>query len=188
MNNAVYYEYVDSVVNAWLIRTGALDLPDGPVIGLVVETGCVFHAGLGFPGGVDAGLRVRRIGRSSVTYEVGLFAEGAQLASAEAHFTHVCVDRVTRRPVPLPDRLRDALGALRVAWVQFGRSPPGSAARARAGRSGPIPVEAANASSSDSSPRRKSSTKPRNSGSASPARNESGPAPEAAMKRSRTSG
>jgi acyl-CoA thioester hydrolase len=113
MNNAVYYEYVDSVVNGWLIRTGALDLPDGSVIGLVVETGCVFHASLGFPGRVEAGLRVRRIGRSSVTYEIGLFAEGAQQTAAEAHFTHVCVDRASRRPVALPERLRDALEALR---------------------------------------------------------------------------
>jgi acyl-CoA thioester hydrolase len=114
MNNAVYYEYVDSVVNGWLIRTGALDLPDGPVIGLVVETGCVFHASLGFPGRVEAGLRVRRIGTSSVTYGIGLFAEGADLAAAEAHFTHVCVDRASRRPVPLPPALRDALEGLRV--------------------------------------------------------------------------
>jgi acyl-CoA thioester hydrolase len=114
MNNAVYYEYVDSVVNGWLIRSGALDVPDGPVIGLVVETGCVFHASLGFPGRVEAGLRVGRIGTSSVTYEIGLFAEGADFAAAEAHFTHVCVDRETRRPAPLPKGLRDALEGLRV--------------------------------------------------------------------------
>jgi acyl-CoA thioester hydrolase len=119
VNNAVYYEYVDTMVNGWLIRSGALEVPRGAVVGLVVETACTFHASLEFPDPIEAGLRVDRIGRSSVTYGVGLFAPDAALAAAEARFTHVCVDASTRRPVPLPDRLRAALEALR-AQVQSG--------------------------------------------------------------------
>ena len=113
LNNAVYYEYVDASVNAWLIETGALDVPHGPVIGLVVESSCRFHASLDYPGAVETGLAVARIGTSSVVYEVGLFAPGQDEAAAEARFVHVYVDRTTRRPVPLPDPFRRALcGAL----------------------------------------------------------------------------
>jgi acyl-CoA thioester hydrolase len=119
LNNAVYYEYVDTIVNRWLIRSGALDVLDGAVVGLVVETGCTFHASLGFPEPVEAGLRVDRIGRSSVTYGIGLFAAGESLAAAEARFTHVCVDRDSRRPVSVPAQLRAALETLRV-HVQSG--------------------------------------------------------------------
>lgn len=119
MNNAVYYEYVDALVNGWLIRSGALEIPDGPVIGLVVETSCVFHDSLGFPEPLEAGLGVARIGTTSVTYAVGLFRPGAPQAAAAARFTHVCVDRRSRRPVPLPDPLRAALEAL-AAQVQSG--------------------------------------------------------------------
>jgi len=114
MNNAVYYEYVDSVVNGWLIRTGAMRLPDGPVLGVAVETGCVYFASLGFPERVEAGLRVDRIGASSVSYGVGLFAPGEDAAAAQARFVHVCVDRDTRAPVPVPAELRAALAALQV--------------------------------------------------------------------------
>lgn len=112
MNNAVFYEYVDTVVNGWLIRSGALEIPRGPVICLVVETGCSFFADLGFPDAVDAGLRVDRIGTSSITYGVGLFRAGAQDASALARFVHVCVDRDSHRPVAAPPALRAALAAL----------------------------------------------------------------------------
>lgn len=119
VNNAVYYEYADTLVNGWLIASGALAVPNGPVIGLVVETGCIFHASLAFPQPIEAGLRVDRIGRSSVTYGVGLFGPGAALAAAEARFTHVCVDAATRKPVPLPASLRTALEGLRVQ-VQSG--------------------------------------------------------------------
>ncbi len=118
MNNAVYYEYVDTLVNGWLIRNGALGVPDGPVICLVAETGCTFHGALGFPEPVEGGLRVDRVGTSSITYGVGLFAPGAPTAAAFARFVHVCVARETRRPVPVPDGLRAALRAItpQVQW------------------------------------------------------------------------
>lgn len=112
MNNAVYHEYVDTLVNGWLVASGALAVPEGPVICLVAESGCVFHAGLGFPAPVEAGLRLERLGRSSVTYGIGLFAAGAEAEAATARFVHVCVDRDTRRPVPVPETLRRALAAL----------------------------------------------------------------------------
>lgn len=112
MNNAVYYEYADSVVNSWLIRSGALRLPDGPVICLVVETGCTWFGSLGYPEPIEAGLRLDRLGGSSITYEIGLFAPGAATAAARIRFVHVCVDRETRRPVPTPPPLRAALALL----------------------------------------------------------------------------
>ena len=113
LNNAVYYEYVDSLVNGWLIRSEALDVANGQLIGLVVETGCTFYASLGFPDPVDAGLRLDCIGTTSITYGVGLFRPGVSVAAASARFTHVCVDRDTRRPAPIPQRLRASLEALR---------------------------------------------------------------------------
>ena len=112
MNNAVYYEYVDTLVNGWLIASGALAVPEGPVICLVVETGCVFHGPLGFPEPVEAGLRLERLGTSSITYGIGLFAAGTDAEAATARFVHVCVDRETRRPVPVPETLRGALAEL----------------------------------------------------------------------------
>lgn len=112
MNNAVYYEFVDACVNAWIIGTGTLDIPHGPVIGLVVETACVFHDSLGFPHPVDCGLRVGRIGNSSVQYEIGLFRHGAEQAAAVARFIHVYVDAQTRKPVPLPAAFKAALAEI----------------------------------------------------------------------------
>lgn len=112
VNNVVYYSFFDTAVNAHLIDAGALDIHAGAVIGLVVETHCNYFAPLAFPVEVDAGLRVVQAGRSSVRYEVGLFAADAPLAAAAGHFVHVYVDRDTRRPVALPDALRAALQPL----------------------------------------------------------------------------
>lgn len=115
VNNVVYYSFFDTAVNAHLIDAGALDPHAGAVIGLVVETHCNYFAPLAFPGDVDAGLRVAQAGRSSVRYEIGLFAAGAPLAAAGGHFVHVYVERDSRRPVAaLPDALRAALQPLRV--------------------------------------------------------------------------
>lgn len=112
LNNAVYYEYVDTAVNGWIIDSGALEVPHGPVVGLVAETGCVYHAAIRYPDRIGAGLRVARLGTSSVSYEVGLFRNDDDEASAEARFVHVYVDARTHRPVPLPDPFRDALRPL----------------------------------------------------------------------------
>jgi acyl-CoA thioester hydrolase len=112
VNNVVYYSYFDTVVNRHLIETGALDIHAGQVIGLVVETQCHYFASLAFPQRIEAGLRVAHRGRSSVRYEVGLFAEGAPETAAAGHFVHVYVDRATRRPAPLPAALLQTLTAL----------------------------------------------------------------------------
>ena len=112
VNNVVYYSYFDTVVNDYLIRHGALDLEAGKTIGLVVETHCSYFASLAFPQRIDAGLRVARLGTSSVRYEVGIFGEGSTEADAQGDFVHVYVDRETRRPVPLPEVLVAALKPL----------------------------------------------------------------------------
>ncbi|GCL61042.1 acyl-CoA thioesterase [Pseudaquabacterium pictum] len=115
VNNVQYYSFFDTAVNRYLIAAGALDIHAGAVIGLVVETHCNYFAPLAFPQDVEAGLRVAQVGRSSVRYEVGLFAPGQPLAAAMGHFVHVYVDRDTRRPVQLPDALLAALAPLRTA-------------------------------------------------------------------------
>ena len=112
VNNVVYYSLFDTAVNGYLISTGALDIHAGSVIGLVVETHCNYFAPLAFPQPVDAGLRVAQCGTRSVRYEIGLFAPGAPLCAACGHFIHVYVDRVTRRPVALPDTLNHVLQGL----------------------------------------------------------------------------
>jgi acyl-CoA thioester hydrolase len=113
VNNVVYYSWFDTVVNGHLIREGALDIHKGEVIGLVVETQCNYFAPLEFPQLVEAGLRVAHLGRSSVRYEVGLFAKGGETTAAKGHFVHVYVDRASRRPAELPAKLKTVLEALR---------------------------------------------------------------------------
>ena len=110
----VYYSWFDTAVNAYLIEQGVLDIHAGATIGLVIETQCNYFAPLAFPQTVEAGIRVARLGASSVRYEVGLFAGGEPLTAGAGHFIHVYVDRTTRRPVPVPDSLRDVLEALQV--------------------------------------------------------------------------
>jgi acyl-CoA thioester hydrolase len=112
VNNVVYYSYFDTVVNAFLIEEAGLDFESGRVIGLCVESQCRYLGPVSFPDVLDAGLRVAKIGRSSVRYEVGIFRAGEEAAVAQGHFVHVFVDRQTRRPVDLTDRMRDALSRL----------------------------------------------------------------------------
>ena len=115
MNNVVYYSFFDTIVNAWLIEQGALDVEKGLVVGLVVETGCHYFAPLAYPEPVTAALRVAHIGRSSVRYEVALFGADSTMAAAQGHFVHVYVDREGRRPVrELPAVLQAALKPLLV--------------------------------------------------------------------------
>ena len=112
VNNVVYYSWFDTAVNGYLIAQGVLDMHQGRTIGLVVQTQCDFFAPLAFPQAITAGLRVAHLGRSSVRYEVGIFADDAPVSNAAGHFVHVIVDRVTRKSVPLPDNLKAALHAL----------------------------------------------------------------------------
>lgn len=114
VNNVTYYSYFDTAVNAHLIAAGGLDLRASREVGLVVETMCRFHKSLSFPETIDAGLRVAKLGNSSVRYEIGLFRQGEDTPAATGHFVHVWVDRVSERPVPVPAAIRAALIALLV--------------------------------------------------------------------------
>ena len=109
INNVVHYSLFDTAVNGWLVDRDVLDFAGGEQVGLVVETGCRYFAEMAFPDVVTAGIRVTRLGTSSVRYEVGLFRNDEARASAEGHFIHVYVDRTTRRPAPLSEDLRRAL-------------------------------------------------------------------------------
>jgi acyl-CoA thioester hydrolase len=112
LNNVVYYELLDTVVNRHLIEAGVLDPATSDQIGLVVESGCKYFASLAYPEIIDVGLRVAHIGNSSVRYEVGAFARGDDQPAAEAFFVHVSVDAGTRRPKPLTERFRAVLEGL----------------------------------------------------------------------------
>ncbi|MEG3001656.1 MAG: thioesterase family protein [Comamonas sp.] len=115
VNNVVYYSWFDTAVNAHLIAQGVLDFHGGDTIGLVVETQCNYFASVAYPQKVEAGIRVAKLGGSSVRYEVGIFAEGSDSSAAAGHFVHVYVDAATRRPKPLPEALRQVLLALQPA-------------------------------------------------------------------------
>jgi acyl-CoA thioester hydrolase len=113
LNNVVYYELLDTVVNRHLIEAGVLDPATSDQIGLVVESGCKYFASLAYPEIIDVGLRVTHIGNSSVRYEVGAFARDTDTPAAEAFFVHVYVDAKTRSPKSLPDDFRKVLEGLR---------------------------------------------------------------------------
>jgi acyl-CoA thioester hydrolase len=114
VNNVVYYSYFDTAVNEYLITQGVLDVDKGAIIGLVVETQCQYFSPVEFPGEVQIGLRVGHIGNSSVRYELAVFVEGQETASAQGHFVHVYVDRDSMRPTSLPAPLREAVSALQI--------------------------------------------------------------------------
>lgn len=112
VNNVVYYSFFDTAVNRWLIERGLLDVADSAAIGLVVETQCRYASPITFPDRVTAGMRVARLGRSSVRYELALFRNDDALPAATGHFVHVYVDRMSRTSVAIPDTVRQALESL----------------------------------------------------------------------------
>lgn len=112
VNNVVYYSYFDSAVNAYLIESGGLDIHNGEVVGFVVSSSCDYFASIAFPDQIEVGLRVGRLGNSSVQYELAIFKRGEDEASAAGRFVHVFVERATNRPTPIPGRLRAALEGL----------------------------------------------------------------------------
>ena len=112
VNNVRYYAFFDTAINDWLVREGGLDIQGGDVIGLCAESHCTFAAALAFPDDVEVGLRVGHLGRTSVRYELGVFAAGVEEPAADGWFVHVFVDRATRRPAEPPARLRAALERL----------------------------------------------------------------------------
>jgi acyl-CoA thioester hydrolase len=112
VNNVVYYSYFDSAVNRYLIEHAGLDIHQGLVIGFVVSSNCDYFESVAFPDRLEVGLRVGRLGNSSVQYQLAIFKQGADLACAAGNFVHVFVDRQTQRPQALPQPLREALTAL----------------------------------------------------------------------------
>ncbi len=113
VNNVVHYSFFDTAVNRMLIQRGLLDIHHGSVIGLVVHTQCHYFDSIAFPQVVHAGVRVAQLGRSSVRYELGLFADESPQCAARGEFTHVVVDRTSRRPLALPDHYRAVLEQLK---------------------------------------------------------------------------
>ncbi len=112
INNALYYGFFDTAINDYLITEGGLDINDGDAIGFAVESGCQYLAPLAFPEVVEVGLRVGKLGNSSVRYELAIFKQSEALAAAVGYFVHVFVDRQTQRPVPMPESIRTALERL----------------------------------------------------------------------------
>jgi acyl-CoA thioester hydrolase len=112
VNNTVYYGWFDSVVNGWLVKAQLLDIDAGDPIGLVASTQCDYFSPLSFPGEAEVGLAVERLGTSSVTYRLGVFAPDVREPAAQGSFTHVLVGRETRRPVAIPEGWRRALAEI----------------------------------------------------------------------------
>lgn len=111
-NNAAYYSYIDTAVNAWLMSATGTDVRELPAIGIVVSSRCDYLAPIGFPDVLEVGLAVARVGRTSIRYRLALFVEGDPAVTAVAEFVHVYVDRDERRPVPVPDVVRAAVATL----------------------------------------------------------------------------
>ncbi|NCT80493.1 acyl-CoA thioesterase [Pseudomonas stutzeri] len=112
VNNVVYYGFFDTAVNNYLIRQGGLDIQDGDIVGFVVSSACDYFASIAYPDLIEVGLRVAKLGNSSVQYELAIFREGEQEACAAGRFVHVFVERASNRPTAIPPRLRAALEAL----------------------------------------------------------------------------
>jgi acyl-CoA thioester hydrolase len=112
INNVVYYSYFDSVANRYLIEAGGLDIAAADIVGFVVNSGCDYHAPAAYPDALEGGLRVDRLGNSSVQYGIAIFRAGEREALAHGHFVHVFVERASNRAVPIPAPLRKALEAI----------------------------------------------------------------------------
>ena len=112
VNNVTYYSYFDTAANRYLIEEGGLDIEGGEIVGFVVNSGCAYHAPVAYPERIEVGLRVDRLGNSSVQYGIAIFREGEDQAAAHGHFVHVFVDRAADHSVPIPENLRVALERL----------------------------------------------------------------------------
>jgi acyl-CoA thioester hydrolase len=112
VNNVVYYSYFDTAVNRFLIDKGVLNIHADKIVGLVVETGCSYFSSISFPDTVHVGLRVVKLGNSSVRYELALYRNEEQRPAAAGSFVHVYVNRESNRPVSVPDSVRMALATI----------------------------------------------------------------------------
>ena len=115
VNNVTYYAYFDTIANSYLIEHGQLDIHHDDIVGFVVNSGCSYYAPIAFPEKLMGGLRVNRLGVSSVEYGLAIFKEGQEHAVADGHFVHVFVSRSTNKPVPIPEQVRHALEKIKVS-------------------------------------------------------------------------
>ncbi len=115
VNNVTYYAYFDTVANVYLIEQGQLDIHQAEIVGFVVNSGCHYFAPIAFPDKICAGLRVNRLGTSSVEYGMAIFKEGEELAVADGHFVHVFVRRQSNKSVPIPESIRQALEKITIS-------------------------------------------------------------------------
>jgi acyl-CoA thioester hydrolase len=115
VNNVAYYSFFDTAVNGYLIEASGTDIRELPAIGVVAESGCHFLRGASFPDTIHAGLAVERTGRSSVVYRIALFRNDDEEPCAVGRFVHVYVDKITRRPVPIPPAIRTVVDGLKPA-------------------------------------------------------------------------
>jgi len=121
LNNAVYYQLFDTAINGWINTNIEVDPLSMSSLGIVAESGCRYFSELRFPERLVIGLAVTRLGRSSVTYRLGVFRAADELAADETqtvaalgHWVHVYVDRTSRKPVPIPDAIRALLSTASV--------------------------------------------------------------------------
>ncbi|MFK8048745.1 MAG: acyl-CoA thioesterase [Halioglobus sp.] len=114
VNNVIYYSYFDTAANRYLIEEGGLDIGNGKIVGFVVNSGCEYHAPISYPEPIEAGLRVEKLGNSSVRYGIAIFKAGVEQAVAHGHFVHVFVDRQANKSVSIPETLREALARITV--------------------------------------------------------------------------
>ena len=112
MNNIIYYALFDTAVNKWLIKNKLIDIKNGQNIGLIVQSGCNYFSSFEYPENINAGIRITKIGKSSVRYEVGLFKEKEELSSADGFFIHVYVDRKTNIPIALDYNFKNTLDTI----------------------------------------------------------------------------
>jgi acyl-CoA thioester hydrolase len=115
VNNVQYYSYFDTAVNQFLVARGVLDIHADKAVGLVVDTGCSYFSSVSFPDTVHVGVRVAKLGNSSVRYELAIFRNDEPAPSAAGHFVHVYVDRASNQPTPIPEAVRAVLRTLVVA-------------------------------------------------------------------------
>ncbi|WP_101757835.1 thioesterase family protein [Oceanicoccus sp. KOV_DT_Chl] len=114
VNNVIYYSYFDTAANTFLIKHCGLDIHNGDIIGLVVSSGCEYLAPIAFPDGIEVGVRIDRLGNSSVQYGLAIFKDKEPQASAFGQFIHVFVDRVSHKPVTIPDSMRQRMQKITV--------------------------------------------------------------------------
>ncbi len=112
VNNVVYYSWFDTAVTGWLLEQNLLDPQISAIICVVAETSCTYFESVSFPQGITAGIAIDRIGRSSATYRIGIFADESQDVAAQGLFTHVYVDRIGQRPIAIPAETRLAMELL----------------------------------------------------------------------------